>query len=406
MRHLALLLVIGCGSSAKSSTTPKEPAETPEQRAEREAREAREVRRKEIDAMKPADPYELRDKTAYASKDRCGQGPYRFESEALKARYGERVVVYACGKAIRGNYRMTTTRRYGTPSTDESAFGHATPDNAACKGTPVAVAAPGTSTASGGGRGGSSGGGPTAAAPTKLDAHVLTKAEVPADCKKTSVTSYGWSSAGAVALDGTLTFDIWSDVPNDLEGLVFVVERLAIPADMTPERWKNYERDYDLWYDAYRKFSDEQLAAGEWTLVDTSVKTPPPPAPRAETPPPKPSANARWIPGYWHYAEAKFHWIAGLWDVPEEDVKKELTVQAPSPPPVRAPRDVPPEPRPTTAAVWTPGSWYWDGRAYIWIAGAWRIPPGANQTWQAPSWSVRTGRAIYVPGGWRIRIGR
>src|SRR5688572_19470042 len=147
MRYLALLLVLGCGSSSKSSTTPEEPKETPEEMAQRQAREARELRRKEIDAIKPADPYELRDKQAFAPKDRCGQGPYRFETETLKAKYGERVVVYACGKTIDGNYRMTTTRKYGSPSTDERSFGNGA-DNKACKGTPVAVVTPGASSSS------------------------------------------------------------------------------------------------------------------------------------------------------------------------------------------------------------------------------------------------------------------
>ena len=40
-----------------------------------------------------------------------------------------------------------------------------------------------------------------------------------------------------------------------------------------------------------------------------------------EVQPPNPSVNARWIPGYWHYADRKFHWIVGLWQVPDEDAR-------------------------------------------------------------------------------------
>ncbi len=365
--------------------------------------------------MKPAEPYELRDKQAFQTSERCGQGPYRFESEALQAKYGERIEVYACGKhAITGNYRMTTTRKHSKSDTYERAFGYGF-DNKACKGTAIAHAT--TASASGGagaGAGNAKGGdGPTSAAPANIEPTKLTKtSDISTDCVRTYITEYGWSSYDSYpAFDGKLVIDIWSEEPNDLEGLVFVLERHAVVADMTTERWKAYHAAYNAWYKVYRAHLDGELASGRSRIVDRSVKTPPPPAPRTEKPSPKPSKNARWIPGYWLYEQAKFHWIAGLWDVPEEDIKRELTVQAPTPPPAEpVHEEQPTEPAPTRTAVWTPGSWSWDGHAYVWIAGAWRIPPpsssGAQQTWQRPTWTVRTGRAIYVPGGWRMRIGR
>jgi len=377
-------------------------------KAERDARKARE---KQIDAMKPEDPYELRDKVGYQPSERCGQGPYRFESTALEAKYGERLIVYACGKhAINGNYRISRTQKYGKAEPFERSFGYGS-DNAACKGKEIAVVTDGAASGGGGGAKGGTGktGGPTAAAPAKVEPVKVTKTTaIATDCVKTEVINYGSSSDGAyAAFDGSFTIDVWSKEPNDLEDIVFVVERHAVIAGMTLEKWKAYRTAYDAWADAYRAFADGELEAGRWMTVDDSVKTPPPPTPRAETPTPRPSKNARWIPGYWLYDAAKFHWIAGLWDVPEEDVKKELTVQAPTPPPAQPTRDdVPTEAAPTATAVWTPGSWQWDGRGYVWIAGAWRIPPGAQHSWQRPTWTVRTGRAIYVPGGWRIRIGR
>jgi hypothetical protein len=407
MRFVAIaLLVVGCGSSSKSKTTPEQPAETAAEKAEREARETRERRRKEIDAMKPAEPYEMRDKTAYQASDRCGQGPYRFETDSLNTKFGERIEVYACGKhAVSGNYRLTTTRKYGTPSTFERSFGSLGADNAACKGKPVATVVTSSGGGGGGGTGGGKGGkGATAAAPEKVEPVKLSKtANISTDCVRTYITEYGWQPG----FEGRIAIDIWSAEPNDLEGLVFVIERHGVVADMTREKWDAYQKAYDAWYAVYRKHADEQLATGDWKLVDNSVKTPPPPAPRAEKPTPRPSKNARWIPGYWLYEETRFHWIAGLWDVPEEDIKKELTVQAPTPPPAEPVRvEPPPEPAPTRTAVWTPGSWQWNGTAYIWIAGAWRIPPTPQQVWQPPTWTVRPGRAIYVPGGWRVRIGR
>jgi hypothetical protein len=408
-----LLLVVGCGSSSKSSTsgttTVQETPEDPKERAEREAREKREA---EIDAMMPKEPYEPRDKLGFQPTERCGQGPYRFEVDMLAAHYGESVDVYACGKhAVAGNYRMTQKRKnLKKEETWERQFGYEV-DNKACKGTPVAVVEGG-----GGGGGAAKGGGSsaakggaTAAAPEKIAPTTLTKTTaISTDCVRTHIIGYGWVSwDDRPAFDGKLVFDIWSEEPNDMEGLVFVVERRTAVPDMTVERWRKYQADYAAWFKIYREFRDGEKVAGRLVTVDRTVKTPPPPAARAETPPPRPSKNARWIPGYWLYEESKFHWITGLWDVPEEDIKKELTVVAPTPPPAEPVKvEVPVEPAPTRTAVWTPGSWYWDGGKYVWIAGAWRIPPSPQQTWQRPTWTVKTGRAIYVPGGWRIRIGR
>jgi len=219
------------------------------------------------------------------------------------------------------------------------------------------------------------------------------------------VLDHGWISAeDDVAIEARFAIDLWSDEPNDLEGLVFVVERHAVVADMTRERWRAYRDASDAYYEAYMANLEVEVRAGRTELLDTKVKTPPPPPPRAEVQPPRPSRNARWIPGYWLHADAKFHWIAGLWDVPEEDLAREQTVQAPTPPPAAPAHDEPTEAAPTRTAVWTPGSWQWNGRAYVWVAGAWRIPPDARHTWQRPTWNVSAGKATFVPGGWRVRL--
>jgi len=395
---LVVCLVAACGSSAKK------PAADP-QDAEREAAAAR---RQELEAMKPASPYEVRERAVYRPTDRCGQGPYRVESDSLRAKYGERMVVFACGKhVIRGNYRLTTTRKAQAPTTSEAAFGFDR-DNAACKGREVAVTSGGTrggaAAGAGGGRGGR--GGTTAKAPTTIKPVTLEHAtSVPDDCVRSFVLDHTWSTLDdSVAIDARFVIDLWSDEPNDLEGLVFVVEKSAVVGDMTRERWQAYRDASDAYYKAYMADLDVEVRAGRTTLIDTTVKTPPPPPPRAEVQPPRPSRNARWIPGYWFFEDAKFHWIAGLWDVPEEDVRRELTVQAPTPPPAAPAHDRPTEPQPTRTAVWTPGSWQWDGRVYVWVDGAWRIPPDAQHTWQRPTWNVNAGRAIYVPGGWRVRV--
>jgi hypothetical protein len=116
--------------------------------------------------------------------------------------------------------------------------------------------------------------------------------------------------------------------------------------------------------------------------------------------------------------------------VPRSDIIAEQTVEAPvAPPPVKiepapappvAAEPAPPPPAPTVTVtappasppppnlVWTPGYWAWNGTAYIWIEGAWRIPPQADARWVAPTWKPRRGRVVLVPGGWSlsVRIGR
>ena len=363
--------------------------------------------------MKPPSPFERRDTAVYRPTERCGQGPYRFETESLHAKYGEKLVVYACGKhAIDGNYRLTTKRKDRDKiENDESRFGYDA-DNQACKAKDVAVTSAGGSSSGGAGpaSGGPGGSGATAAAPTTIKPLTLeTGTTIPADCVRTSILNMSWTAADDYApLDAHLVLDVWSAEPNDQEDLVFVVERNAVVADMTVERWHAFRAADEAYDKAYMANLDVEVRAGRTEILDSKVKTPPPPPPRAETPPPRPSQHARWIPGYWVYAEAQFHWITGLWDVPEEDIQQQLTVQAPTPPPAAPPKDEPTESAPTRTAVWTPGSWQWNGRAYIWVAGAWRIPPDEKHTWQPAGWTVSAGRSVFVPGGWRIgvRIGR
>jgi hypothetical protein len=395
---VVLCLVVGCGSSAK-----KEPADP--QQAERAAAAAR---AEKIEAMKPASPYEVRERQVYRPTERCGQGPYRLEGDALRAKFGERMVVFACGKrAISGNYRITTTRKKQAATSDEAVFGFHR-DNEACKAREVAATRGAASSGGGGPAGGGSGksGATTATAPAMIKPVTLERGtSVPEGCVRSGVIDSSWTSTeDGIGIDAHVVIDLWSDEPNDLEGLVFVVEKSAVAADMTLERWHAYQEAYDAWIKAYLANLDVEVRAGRTTILDSKVKTPPPPPPRAEVQPPRPSRHARWIPGYWFYEDAKFHWIAGLWDVPEEDVQRQQTVQAPTPPPAAPAHDEPAEPQPTRTAVWTPGSWQWDGHAYVWIAGAWRIPPDEQHTWQRATWTVNAGKAMFVPGGWRVRV--
>lgn len=409
VKHGLLLvgLAVGC-SSSNTHTSPKDPKDA--------ERSAAQTRRDALDAEKPASPYETRRQLAFKPTERCGQGPYRLEADAVGTPYAEEVIVYACGAhAISGNYRLTVQRPKGGGRTDESAFGFDR-DNAACKDARqvTTVVAGGSGSGTGTGAAGTGGGGKGARktapavdtiAPTKLER----VATVPTTCeRRTQLLDHTWlrvDDAPGLEVGTRLVIDVWSEEPNDLDGLTFVIETRGVSADMTIDKWKAYGAAMDDWHDRYTALLDAEVAAGRTTLIDRKVKTPPPPAKRAETPPPRPSRNARWIPGYWHYDAKQFHWIAGLWDVPQEDIEKDLTVHAPKPPPP-APVEEKREPQPTATATWTPGQWQWDGRAYVWVTGAWRIPPAPDQTWKPAGWRVKVGGAVYVPGGWTLRVRR
>jgi len=128
----------------------------------------------------------------------------------------------------------------------------------------------------------------------------------------------------------------------------------------------------------------------------------PPPAPQAETQPPKPSEHAEWIPGSWQWnGTSDWVWLGGGWRVPEQDRAQHLTATAPSAPP--AVRVEAPSPQPIASAVWAPGYWHWNAGQWIWVPGHWAVPPRAGATWR-PSTYVREGVQLRLdPGGWILR---
>ena len=405
-RAAALFVVIACacGGSSRRSGTPR-------------AASADDRELQAIEAMKPASPYVTKHKTGYRATERCGQA-HRIELVPVSARFSETVRVRACSpRKISGNYKLTTTYSHGHDSTTERAFGDGR-DNAACVASAAERAAASThavdagaaAPATGGKRGGKravAAVAPPAPAPDRLVA-----TPVPSTCTTTEhIIDHTWISEDGVPLEpgGKLTIDLWSDAPNDLEGVVFVVEQLAVAADMTAERWAAYRAADKAYSDRMNAYVDRRVAAGTLHYVDNTVKAPPPPPKKIEVAPPKPSLNASWVPGSWYRDSGSYHWSAGFWRVPESDIEKELTVKAPEPPPAAPPPKVveaPRPPPPTAAVVWAPGQWQWDGRAYVWVDGAWRVPPTPQHTWRPDAWIKVRGGVRLSPGGWTIPIGR
>jgi WXXGXW repeat (2 copies) len=51
--------------------------------------------------------------------------------------------------------------------------------------------------------------------------------------------------------------------------------------------------------------------------------------------------------------------------------------------------------------VWTPGYHRWDGRAYVWVPGAWVVPPRRHARWVPARWVHRRRGWVLVAGHWR-----
>lgn len=68
------------------------------------------------------------------------------------------------------------------------------------------------------------------------------------------------------------------------------------------------------------------------------------------------------------------------------------------PPPVRV--EVRPA-APSARHVWTAGYWSWNGKAHVWVGGAWVVPPRAKTVWVDGHWKKSGGGWVWVPGHWR-----
>ncbi len=58
-------------------------------------------------------------------------------------------------------------------------------------------------------------------------------------------------------------------------------------------------------------------------------------------------------------------------------------------------------PAPGPGYVWTQGYHRWDGRAYVWVPGAWVQAPRPHARWVAHRWVRRNGGWVMVEGHWR-----
>lgn len=255
-----------------------------------------------------------------------------------------------------------------------------------------------------------------------------------------------------IAIKGGIYINItlWSVEPNDFEDAIFIVKHGIEMPNVSEKRWIQYlkqkesrqveqqienEDEHNISMDEihYRSkkrtdfcnshhdsnscWGKKELKSinhgsapvlyggkgGDNPVLKMNEPNSPPPSPRDEIRPPIPSINAQWISGYWIWNGFNWGWICGQWRVPELDITKGLTVQAPHPPPANLNQEeIPPSPSPD--AIWTAGYWQWDGQIYVWIKGSWQIPPSKRHIWNKATWRVTPSKSIFIPGGWVITV--
>lgn len=287
---------------------------------------------------------------AFVAPSTCGQGPYEIHFTTDAKTGGDGVEIIACTPRRLSGHVSFAVNNYEVIHTT---FGDAT-DNARCLGgTPTAV----TAAASGGddARGATGGGGIATSAGPKLIERPFTGSETPFPdelCKDLGLV--GQQVLGTTMLMRTetengfappgsdLRIELWSDVPNDLDGVVFMVRQLT--SKKTPQQVAREEAKRDKRHDEVVRRPERPVDHG------------PPPAPLVEEQPPRPVATATWIPGYWSWTGVQWGWVAGSW-------------QARGLP---APRVEVPGTAPHAGAVWIGGTWTLRAGQYIWISGRWR----------------------------------
>ena len=281
---------------------------------------------------------------AFVAGEPCGQGPYEVHIKAEGKMGSEGVEVFACtAHRIAGHVEMIADGR----SVRDEAFGDGA-DNARCMagGPIVATAADG---AGGGGASGVGGPGARGATPVLVEQAAHDNGGlIPDDlCKAYGLPGEYLMSDTMTRMEpgGDITVKIWSDAPNDLQGVVFLV-RHAISTHTRAEEdkeWAAYDKEHA---------HDPPPKPEPKPTPDHGA----PPPPLAEERPAQP-AGAVWVTGYWTWTGTQWGWTSGFW---------RTDVATP------APRLELPGPPPGEGAIWVAGSWQLRAGAWFWIGGRWR----------------------------------
>jgi WXXGXW repeat (2 copies) len=278
----------------------------------------------------------------------CGQGPYDVHLPVDGTTAEDGVEVFACtSHEIAGHVEV----EIGKYAMADETFGSGA-DNRRCVATGAVVAA----TESGSPSSSSpvvAGSGETSAAPVLIEeSYDGTESAFDEDlCKALGLpmqqilpsTTVGrdLGEVDLAAKGADMHVRIWSDVPNDLAGVIFMVRQLT--STHAPRK-------------------PEKVDPPDPSRHVAITKPPPPshgapPPPLVEEKPERTSTAATWIAGYWTWTGAEWGWIAGFWrdaaDTP-------------------APRIETPGTAPQPSAIWIGGLWRRSGGGWTWIGGRWR----------------------------------
>jgi hypothetical protein len=300
---------------------------------------------------------DLRSKTrAFVADTPCGQGPYDIHIAADGKTGEEGVEVIACtARQLKG---VAEVRIGGMPMYTRAFGEDGIADNGRCLAGPATVATTSMSSSTA-----------SSATPTHgTDAVTRAPAliEQPFRGKETRFSdqlceAYGLQAQTIVGAVLTRTSPgdelhvrIWSDVPNDLEHTIFLVQQLT--SKKTKEQ---VDKEWDKLAAKQAKNPPAESAPAESTPAPThEPEHGPPPAPLAEVRPLQPTTNATWIAGYWQWTGTTWGWVAGFW--------RDERLAMP------APRVEVPGAMPSASAVWIGGVWQLRGGAWIWVEGRWR----------------------------------
>ena len=286
---------------------------------------------------------------AFIADAPCGQGPYDIHLRADGKMGSEGVEVIACtAHQLAGHVEVSLA---GLPMGDVAFGDH--PDNARClAGGPIVATAPATRSAT---EATSSAGGPGArgATPALVEQPYTGHGGILADelCAPYHLPAQQLMIETVTTTDlltpgSDIHVRIWSDVPDDLQGVVFLV-RHAISTRTRAEERKE-------WADLSRAAPSRDKPARPAPPPDHGA----PPSPLAEARPARPEPEAVWVPGYWTWTGAAWGWTAGFW--------RDDRVATP------APRVEIPGPPPAPTAMWVTGTWQLRAGAWVWIGGRWR----------------------------------
>ncbi|HEY4058295.1 MAG TPA: hypothetical protein VGM39_16900 [Kofleriaceae bacterium] len=295
---------------------------------------------------------------AFVATEACGQGPFDVVLPAQATTGGEGMEVIACTPRRLAGHVELRISYMPTRATD---FGDVADNQRCLAGGPVVVTE-GVGAASSATVGGGGGGHAVETTSSNLVERPFTGSETPfADdlCKEYGLTAQTilgvttmaradniWLKAG-----DPLHVRIWSDMPNDLEGVFFMVRQVIDneSVEHVAKEQKKYERE---------QREHPHTAEVEQPRRSAEAMPEPPPPPLAEERPAAPTAQAIWISGYWVRSGDRWGWIAGFW---RDD---RYAMPAPQ-------VEIPGEP-PRLGAVWIGGSWTVRAGGQVWVRGRWR----------------------------------